>query len=78
MDLIYYIKYLFYCFFTSGMYGIPRKWYFPFQKSYWFSQQVNQELIQQNVNINNEIIELANEGEHIIFFYNLSVMNSYF
>lgn len=50
------------------MYGIPRKWYFPFQKSYWFSRQVNQELIQQNVNINNEIIELANEGEHIIFF----------
>lgn len=44
-----------------GMYGIPRKWYFPFQKSYWFSRQVNQELIQQNVNINNEIIELANE-----------------
>ena len=55
------------------MYGIPRKWYFPLQKSYWFSKQVNQEIIQQNANLNNEIIELANEGEHSCF----SFVNNY-
>ena len=21
---------------STGQYGIPRPWYFPFQKSYWF------------------------------------------
>lgn len=44
-----------------GMYGIPRKWYFPLQKSYWLSQQANRAIIQQNLNINNEILELAHE-----------------
>lgn len=24
------------CLLYTGQYGIPRPWYFPFQKSYWF------------------------------------------
>lgn len=25
-------------FFSLGQYGIPRPWYFPFTKSYWFGE----------------------------------------
>lgn len=30
------------CAFLSGQYGIPRPWYFPCTKSYWFGEEIEE------------------------------------
>ena len=34
----YFVVALSFPYYFSGQFGIPRKWYFPIQKSYWFGE----------------------------------------
>ncbi|GAB1598321.1 ATP-binding cassette sub-family A member 7-like [Argonauta hians] len=40
-----------------GTFGIPRKWYFPFQKSYWFGHSYNVPKQNSNVELSQEVSE---------------------
>ena len=41
------------CLLFAGQYGIPRPWYFPFQKSYWF-EVVNKSVLEVDASGNEQ------------------------